>query len=48
MGTACTKMHTVDLNNNGVSDFQEIVDAVTERVLAQILLQLKPEDTGET
>ena len=52
MGTTCTKIHTIDLNNNGVSDFQEIVDALTEQVMAQIILRLKieepEEETGDT
>lgn len=48
MGTTCTKIHTIDLNNNGVSDFQEIVDAVTEQVLTQVMLHIKPEEPEET
>ena len=47
MGTTCTKIHTIDLNNNGVSDFQEIVDALTEQVMAQIMPRLKIEETEE-
>ena len=52
MGTTCTKIHTIDLNNNGVSDFQEIVDALTEQVMAQCMLRLRlkeiEEETGDT
>lgn len=52
MGTMCSKLHTVDLNGNGVSDIDEIVNVCVERVLTEILAVIKPEtvdtSTGET
>lgn len=48
----CTKIHTVDLNQNGVPDLEEIIDACVQRVLAEVLLVIKPDvadsTTGET
>ena len=51
MGSMCTTLHTVDLNRNGVSDIEEIINVCVERVLNEVLLVIKPENdevTGET
>jgi hypothetical protein len=49
MGALCTKIHTVDLNQNGVSDMEEIIDACVQRVLAEVLVVIRPTaDADET
>lgn len=51
MGTMCSKLHTVDLNQNGISDIDEIINVCVERVLTEVLNVIKPEtdvETGET
>jgi hypothetical protein len=44
-------MHTVDLNGNGISDIDEIINVCVERVLSEVLSVIKPDedvDTGTT
>jgi hypothetical protein len=51
MGTMCSKLHTVDLNQNGISDIDEIINVCVGRVLTEVLNVIKPDtdvDTGTT
>jgi hypothetical protein len=41
MGLSCTKLRTIDLNNNGKSDIDELMVAAVELAVERVLARLQ-------
>lgn len=46
MGINCTKLRTIDLNNNGKSDIDELIVAAVELAVERVFDRLKQSQPG--